>query len=403
MPTCVWEGNQAVVAQVDTFTPANVEISDVFTLTMGARTVSFTATGATVGNVTAGITAAWNASTDPDIATLTAADATTHVTLTADVAGVPFTVTSSATDGGGTNDQTFTRAASTANQSPNDWSDAENWSTGTVPVDSDVVIIENSNVDILYGLAQSDIQPASLTIKSTYTGKIGLPRYNSIGYAEYLPTYLAIGPTVLTIGDGEGNGSGRIKIDTGTDAVTCHVYKSGTRQETGIPSILLKGTSASNVFRINRGDVGLAFFEDETANAITINVGYVTNQTGDAKLTIGPGLTHAATGVLTLTGGKCFCDSALINAVVRGGELTLDGTATVAALTLRGGTCYYRSSGTATAITAESGGVLDFSTGSAAVTITNATFDSGATVKNPHGRVTWSNVPTFNNCGFTTA
>src|SRR3990167_4278089 len=118
-----WRGSATAVAQVDKFTPATVEVNDIFTLTLtddnGATVaISFTATATTVANVTAGLTAAWNASTDPRAANITAADVTTYMTLTADTAGRPFSVASSTTDGGGAATQTLTRAVTTASSGP---------------------------------------------------------------------------------------------------------------------------------------------------------------------------------------------------------------------------------------------------------------------------------------------
>lgn len=102
MATNIYMGSTVAVAQIDTATPANVVIDDVFTLTLtddldNTAAVSFTATAATVANVTAGLTAAWNASTDPLLTGITASDSTTHVTLTADTAGVPFSVAATCT------------------------------------------------------------------------------------------------------------------------------------------------------------------------------------------------------------------------------------------------------------------------------------------------------------------
>src|SRR3954469_25164916 len=118
-------GTAGTTAQVDRFTPANVGIGDTFTLTVTGEdgstlAISFVATVATVANVTAGLVAAWNASTNPLVTPITAADATTSLTLTADTVGVPFTIATSTTNGGAANTQTLTRAAVTANVGPSD-------------------------------------------------------------------------------------------------------------------------------------------------------------------------------------------------------------------------------------------------------------------------------------------
>ena len=113
MANQVFRGDAPAVAQVDTLTPANVEIGDVFTATINGKSITFTATVATVANVTAGIVAAWNVSTIQEFTEITATDSTTHITLMGDTAGVPFTVTSSSTGDGAPAD-TFTQATSTA-------------------------------------------------------------------------------------------------------------------------------------------------------------------------------------------------------------------------------------------------------------------------------------------------
>lgn len=78
------------VAQVWLYTPSNVEAGDTFTATINGTPVSFTATTSTVANVTAGLTAAINASAVASA--VTAADLTTSVRVTADVAGTAFTL-----------------------------------------------------------------------------------------------------------------------------------------------------------------------------------------------------------------------------------------------------------------------------------------------------------------------
>src|SRR5688572_22068086 len=71
--------------------------------------VSYTATAATVANVTAGLAAAWNASTNALVATIAAtADAAT-IKLTGKIIGMPTRVSSSTTNGGATDNQGLSR------------------------------------------------------------------------------------------------------------------------------------------------------------------------------------------------------------------------------------------------------------------------------------------------------
>ena len=100
------------IQQVDTFTPADVQIDNIFTLTAigagGPASVSFTATAATAANVAAGLIAAWNASSDA-LHTPVTASGTTTVILTADTAGVTYNVVGSTDDNTVGNSPTLTR------------------------------------------------------------------------------------------------------------------------------------------------------------------------------------------------------------------------------------------------------------------------------------------------------
>jgi hypothetical protein len=94
-------------AQVDIFTPVNVEVGDVFTLTVTGKSgatasVSYTAQAATVADVTAGLTRPWNASTNPLVSTITAANISGTLKLTGKSIGMPFKVSSSSSNGGPT-------------------------------------------------------------------------------------------------------------------------------------------------------------------------------------------------------------------------------------------------------------------------------------------------------------
>ena len=108
----------ASVAQINTITPGGtIEAGDIFTVTgIATAAVSFTATATTVANVTAGLTTAINAAAG---VTVTAVDGTSVVTITADVAGVPFTAVPTTTDGGGATTETLVTAITTANATAN--------------------------------------------------------------------------------------------------------------------------------------------------------------------------------------------------------------------------------------------------------------------------------------------
>lgn len=105
-----WAGTAAVAKVVDV-TPSNVEIGDVFTVTINGTPFEYTALAATVADVTAWLEALINAWAEP----VTAVDGSTKITLTADVAGVDFTVSTSAVDWGVADTQTLEATTVTAN------------------------------------------------------------------------------------------------------------------------------------------------------------------------------------------------------------------------------------------------------------------------------------------------
>ena len=333
---------------------------------------------------------AWNAlsATEyPEFAEITASRSGDDVILTADVAGRPFTATltpleanlsaadAQTIEGVGT---ATTGATTTTSTGPNDWSTAGNWSDGAVPVDSDIVFIEDSDDEILYGLSQTSIDLTALHILASFTGKIGLPKWNPNGYAEYRTEFLSLGTaTTLKIGYGPGAGSGALKISVGSNACTCDVNRTAPTVEEGVPSLLWKGTHANNVLNVNRGFVGVATFAGETATIATLRVGYVASRERDSQVVCGSGVTLTT---IEQTGGQLEVESNVTTAKVRGGALTVKGSATVTTLNagipnqkepnLIRATCYYNTSGTLTTANLYPGAVLDLEQDNRARTIT---------------------------------
>lgn len=310
MASTIWRGDAPLIAQVSTTTVNAFNASTTYKLTINGKVVSVA--GDTDTNTTAqNLIVAWNASIIPEFTEVTATRTNNAITLTADVKGRPFTVTSSVT--GGTGNMTAVSNTTTAS-GPNDWNVAQNWSGGSVPANTNDVYIENSDVDILYGLSQASITLNSLNIGQSYTGKIGLPRTNEqVGsgnnaYYEYRTDYLSIGATTVRIGYGEGQGSGRIKLNTGSIQTTLIIENAGAPAETGIPSILFKGTHASNAAHISKGSLGVAFFGTETATLTTLNVGFRDNQASDSEVFAGAGATLTT---VTKMGGYCMTRSAI--------------------------------------------------------------------------------------------
>lgn len=424
MGTVIWEGGSTAIAQVDTITIALTwATNDTVTLTIGTRSIVLTVgTDATTANVATAIKEMWNGdaqtgsgdhtfSPNGDTITefneITATVNSSVVTLTSDTTGVPFTVevTGDGTAGNGT----AVVAASTANAGPNTWDTATNWDTGAIPVDADDVVIENSSLSILYGIDQAAVSLATLTIKSTFTGTIGLPRNNPAGYVEYRPTYLDSGAsgdaqtTTINIGQGTGTGSGRIKFDANDSKVIINLYKTGTRTETGIPAFLFKGTHTDNEINVNRGDMGIAFFGGETANFEIMRVGYTTSIAGDSIVLISTGVTHNGSGTISQTGGRLESRSTLAGTLeCFAGLFILSDDVNVNDVTLDGGTFVANSSGKIDGTLTARSGVLDCSKDSRAFTIDAANIQDNVSILKA-SRITWTATPTFVNTNLTTS
>ena len=309
MANVLWIGNARSIAQVDTLTVGGtIETDDIFIITINGKSLSTVGGSATAATVATTIATAFNLVTDPEFAEITAAATSGGaLTLTADTAGKPFTATVSTTEtgGGSADSQTFATAATTANVSPSAWADTDNWSTGAVPVSTDNVYLDG-NSSILYGLAQSSVTLASLTVAQTFTGDIGLPERATTGYNEYRATYLAVSATSLVYGLGKGGGSGRAKIDVGSNQCALTVHGTGGAKDSGLPALLWKGTHASNTAVVRGGSVGIAALATESATLLTLTQDGGTIEMGDG-MTVGDITKNAGTLLsvgATTTGSK---------------------------------------------------------------------------------------------------
>jgi trimeric autotransporter adhesin len=391
--TILWQGGAAAVAQVDTLTVGGtIEASDVFIMTIGKKTLSVIAGSTVAATVATTIAAAWNALDStlyPEFAEITALATTGGaLTLTANTPGIPFTVSVSTTESGGgaADDQTFTQAHTIVNSGPNDISTATNYSTGVLPASGDTLIFQNSNISALYGLsALLAVTLAKLQIDQSFTGTIGSPQANPGGYIEYRSLYFQVGATTGILGNGNGQGSGRIKIDFGSVQTNTTIVNCGQQIENGVPQILLLGTHASNVLTVMRGTVGLAYNAGEVSTVSLLNIGYVQNQTGDSNVLCGLGCTLTT---IVQSGGYLSVLSNVTTFTQYAGAAVISGTATVATGVFYG-SVIDQSSGTWTTITV--GGVYDHRLGLLSKTITTLKLIAGAEYHDPYNAVTLTN------------
>lgn len=401
MATKSWISGAPAIAQVQDYLFAGTwEASDVITLSIGNVTVSTTAGSTAIATIVSSLVTLWNnlsATIYPQFRKMTATAVTsTTFRLTHGTPGVPFacTLATTETGGGAADAQTIDGSASSAGtestvcSGPNHWNAAANWDANATPVDTDAVVIENSAQDILYGLPQSSIDLASLTVEPTYTGNIGLPKRNAGGWAEYLEDYLTLG-TVTTLNI---KGGKRVKIDVGSNACAANVYGTGTSPEQNVPAFLFKGTSSSNSLNVQGGSVGVAFFAGETAD-LTGGL----RVSGSGSVVCGSGVTLSSTTV-SQDGGNLDVSSNLSTVNLLGGNFTNRGATTLAALTVNGGTYTCRSSGTITALKVSGKGKADFTADLRARTVSACDLWKGATLKDGGKTVTWTAGVDLNQC-----
>lgn len=319
---------------------------------------------------------------DPNFTDVEAFDSGSTLTLKSRVAGVPFTVTASETTAGTGALGTPTEAV--AATGPEHWDEADNWSGGAVPVNSDDVVIDgNAASSIKYGLDQSAVTLASLTVTKGFSTpkQIGLPQRRSTSageYNEYRDTYLKISATTVSIGEGIGTMSGLIRINLGSAQTTAIVLATGTPSETNVPALLLLGTNASNVLYVISGSVGTAFFDSEASTWATVE--------SSGTLRIGDGATLTNVDV---NGGAYTSYSATTTLDVIDGTATCHAGANATVNVYRDGTLDYRSTGTITTLNVS--GTVDCSLDPRGRTVTNkVVLHPGASLLDPLSTLTLS-------------
>lgn len=405
MATMSWVGRAAATADVWTYTVGGtVEIGDIFILTIGGKSLSVSATTTSAATTATEIATAWNALDSglyPEFSRITAAATSGGAgTLTADDEGVPFTVSASTTEsnGGAADAQTFGVSNSTVATGPNYWSNANNWSGGALPANGDTAYLQGIDVPVKYGLDQSAVTLAALYIDADFTAAVGLPEENADGgatYYEYREQYLKVGATSLVVGRGSsGQGSGLLRINTGTAQTDLLLYRTGSSEVSDVPAFWWKGTHAANTVSVLRGDLGIAVRGGEVATVVTLKVGYETGETTDSTVRVGLGVTLTT---LEMQGGTVELQAAATTITKSGGSLEILGSAAYTTLNNWRGEVVYRSSGTIT--TLNTSGRVDFSRDMRARTVTSTVAYAGAEILDPQSTVTWTNGVDLQGCG----
>jgi hypothetical protein len=375
-----WRGNAALVAETKTAQITGGDAGTTYKLTRNGKTVSFIGS-AVVGTIATGLAAAWNASTEPEMAEYTATALTDTVTLTQKTAGHEFgTVTSSVSGAAGTIGAV---TSGVVNSGPNDVAVAANYADSLVPVTGDTLYVSNIAIPLKYNLDQSGVTLVLLQVDQSFEADIGLPEQNQDGtaYIEDRPGYYKIGATSLIVGRGAGQGSGRLKIDNSSIQTAVVVENTGSPAESNLEAFLWKGTHASNSMVVGgNASVGVAVFLGEVATLTTLTV------KDSATVRVGAGVTLAT---VVVYGGNVTINCAITTSLTQyGGTVTINGTGVPAQLNIYGGVCIVNTTGTVGGNTVVGeAGLLDYSQDPRAKAITNPVIAYNANPVNDPNKV----------------
>lgn len=112
-------------------------------------------------------------------------------------------------------------------------------------------------------------------IAASFDQTIGYERANVDGFEEYRERFLQIGVLStgqILVGDGDGTGSGLIRIDAGNSAGQITVNQTGSSEELNKPPVVIDALSDTLNVLVQGGDVGIAVYQDETAKIGSFNV-----------------------------------------------------------------------------------------------------------------------------------
>ena len=245
--------------------------------------------------------------------------------------------------------QTLTRSSVTTPTGPNWFDEAENWSAGTAPADDETLVFENSEANCLYGLSNATVTPEKVIVKGSYTGQIGLPVHTG-SYYEYRDTELRLGTdgdgaastVIVEIGEGDGGGSGLIRLNTGDKQTQLIVYNTAASADGDTPSICWRGTHVSNTVDVLKGHVGIGYFKNQPATVTTLRCSYIDAKETDVTLVVGSDVTLTT---LLKNGGAAVIYCAASTVEHHAGDLEAYGSGDITTLIASGGNVYSATDG----------------------------------------------------------
>lgn len=401
-------GNAHDVRQITTLTVAGTWLdTQTATMTINGKDIIVTLVGdeATTA-VATGLKNAWMSATrldgsgTPDATSnvggqefgefseVTATVSGSVVTLTANTAGVPFTVTVSETSAAGT----LTPATPQAADGKMFWNNADNWDTGAAPANDDVVRFIYPNLHVRYGLPNNSLE-VTFDHYHSANGEIGLPAINinnsSKPYKEYRQQYVrkddaGTGTNIADrFGRGQaGTGSPLINIKQSTLKGSPVVYNTGQplAPRPGTYALNLCYTANTSTINILNGSVDFGSQDGGTSAFVSFN-----QQGGNSR---GIDALHTAGAVVEVSGGTAVIGGtgAIATMDIRGGTVRLEGqTGTISLLRVYGGICDYASTATITGLLVD-GGTFDARSDAGDFAVTVGSIYPGSKYLDPYSR-----------------
>lgn len=369
-----WIGNAPSTVDVWTITLSGVVASQSYTMTINTKVISYVADESdNVESILSGLIAAWNSlspAPPPEFQELTAsglptAGPFTSMRVVQKVPGRPTTISVEASG-----EAVFSIENTVPGTGPSDFTNPLNWSDGVGPLDSDTLVFDNGQIPCKYNL-QTTLTGVLVVIDPGYGGEIGLPMINrdnpNTSYYEYRTTSLTLAGGTAVVNSGQIS---RCHLDFGNNPANVRILDTGSRIEPQTPVVLIAGGDATSELSINRGDVGLAYFQGQTATMSLVRTAYTSRPLSDVNLTIGTG---AVLTTITKNGGQLTsrAGAATMSQEVLGGTLTLSDSAAVTTLNVFGGTAVISTTGTFGTINLYGNAILDVDQDPRPRTITN--------------------------------
>ncbi len=382
----------SVNAQTTTLTVGGSPgIGDIVKATINRKVVSYTAvSGDTTSTIASALWALLIANTNPEFQEVTWSVSGAVITGVATTPETTFTVTASVTLGAGTVTLTAATVSGSDQTGPSHLDDATNYSSGSLPVNSDTLVFPDQNPAPACKYGLTALSGVSLTELQILGGTIGLPDKNIGGYTEYRTKDLTLGGcSTLTI-RGTNITLARVNLTGGTCNAKIDTGGGFAFAGTADPSIRLVGAGTFTTIAAIGGDIGLAFFIGEVVTVTTLTVGVIPLQgsvassdpTGRVRIGSGATVTSAI-----LYGGQVTTLASGTNLTIAGGVWT-QVAGNLGTVTSTGGTVDFRSTGSignATFIGEDA--ILDLSGGTGAVTIGTLSVKGGARIIDPHKRI----------------